>query len=213
VIAQLATHGDAEEVVATRTRILVAVGALLIVSAGAGALLIRPHDDNGAVDSSPFPVGHVFTAPEWVKVRTALVARGFDGAAARIISGDRFQLNNAPFALVRATSPSRGVCFLPVRGTRPGPAMCSTDGRLPAPLLVFSARDRWANKAATAVVGVVRHTITGVSMVDRHGFQSGVALIPATGGLLSFAGGYGDTKLVVRARLASGRIVAQTTLH
>jgi hypothetical protein len=36
-------------------------------------------------------------------------------------------------------------------------------------------------------------------------------LIPS-GKLLSFAGGYGDSKLVVRARTASGRIAAEVTL-
>jgi hypothetical protein len=37
-------------------------------------------------------------------------------------------------------------------------------------------------------------------------------LVPSTGGLWSVNGGYASSKLVVRARLASGRIVATTTL-
>jgi hypothetical protein len=62
------------------------------------------------------------------------------------------------------------------------------------------------------VVGIARRSVGGVSTVDRRGIASGVALIPAAGGLWSFAGGYGDTRLVVRARDASGRISAETTV-
>ena len=80
------------------------------------------------------------------------------------------------------------------------------------PLLVYGAPDRWGGRPATQVVGIARHSIAGVSVVDRIGLESGVALIPSTGGLWSFAGGYGDAKLVVRARLASGRVAAQTKL-
>jgi len=198
--------------VPARAWVFVAIGALLIVSAGAGSLLLRRPDDIRSVDRSPFPVGHVFTAQEWSKVKAALVANGFGAASVRVVSGDRLQWKSTPFALVRATSPSRGVCLLPVRDLQPGAASCSTDGRLAKPLLVFSARDRWGNHAATVVVGVVRHAIAGVSVVDRRGVPSGVALIPATGGLWSFASGYAGTRLVVRARSASGRVVAQTAL-
>jgi len=201
-------------VVTTRTWIIAAVGALLIVSAGAGSLLLRRHGDARPVGGSPFPVAHVFTAREWSQVTASLGARGYDGAAARIVSGIRLQSSDKPFALVRAVSPSRGVCFLPVRGIRSGAATCSSDGRLPVPLLVFSARDRWGNTRATAVVGVARHAISSVSIVDPEGIPEGVALIPAAGGLWSFAGGFGNTTaFVVRARVPSGRIVAQATLR
>ena len=213
VIPSVATTGDGVNVVTSRTWILVAIGALLIAATGAGSFLLRPHHDIRPVDSSPFPVGHVFTAQEWSKVETALAARGFDGAAARIVSGLRLQQKNESFALVRATSPSRGTCFLPVRGVRPGPATCSADGRLPSPLLVVAARDRFGSTRAIEVVGVARHAITSVSIVDARGIPSGVALLPAKGGLWSFAGGVGNaTKLVVRARVASGRVVAETAL-
>jgi hypothetical protein len=191
-----------------------AVGALLIVSAGAGTLLLRHQNDVRPADSSPFPVGQVFTTQEWAQVKTSLVARGFDGAAARVVSGLRLQRRNEPFALVRAASPSRGVCFLPVRGVQPGSATCATNGRLAVPLLVLSARDRWGSVRATAAVGVARHAITSVSVVDLRGIPAGVALIPATGGLWSFAGEFGNAaKLVVRARVASGRVVAQIALR
>ena len=213
VIAAVVTSGDAGNVATTRTWILAAVGVLLIVSAGAGSLLLRHHNNVRPSDSSPFPVGQVFTTQQWAQVKTTLVARGFDGAAARVVSGLRLQRKSEPFALVRATSPSRGVCFLPVRGLQPGAATCSSDGQLPTPLLVFSARDRWGNRsAATAVVGVARHAITGVSIIDPRGIPAGVALIPAAGGLWSFAGELGNTtKLVIQARVASARVVAQTT--
>jgi hypothetical protein len=214
VIAAVVTSGDAGNVATTRTWILAAVGALLIVSAGAGSLLLRHQSNVRPTDSSPFPVGQVFTTQQWAQVKTSLVARGFDGAAARVVSGLRLQRKSEPFALVRATSPSRGVCFLPVRGLQPGAATCSSDEQLPTPLLVFSARDRWGNRIATAVVGVARHAITSVSIIDPRGIPAGVALIPAAGGLWSFAGGFGNTtKLVIQARVASARVVAQTTLR
>jgi len=214
VIAAVVTSGDAGNVATTRTWILAAVGVLLIVSAGAGSLLLRHHNNVRPPDSSPFPVGQAFTTRQWSQVKKLLVARGFDGAAARVVSGLRLQRNNEPSALVRATSPSRGVCFLPVRGLQPGAATCRSDGRLPTPLLVFSARDRWGNRSATALVGVARHAITSVSITDPRGVPAGVALIPAGGGLWSFAGGFGNTtKLVVQARAASARVVAQTTLR
>ena len=198
--------------VATRASILAALGVALIASAGAGSLVLSRTAHTRTADTSPFPIGSVFTRAEWSKVTTALSARGFDATTAHVVSGLRLQSGNRPFALVRAASPSRGLCFLPVRGVHPGAATCSSNGRLPAPLLVYAAGDRWAGHAATEVVGVARRSVAGVSTVDRKGIASGVALIPATGGLWSFAGGYSDSRLVVRARLASGRIAAQTTL-
>ena len=212
-MAQTAASGDAGDMVPARAWVFVAIGAVLVVSVGAGSVLLRRSDDiSSSVDSSPFPVGQVFTLREWSKVKRALVAEGFGAASVRVVSGDRLEWKSKPFALVRATSPSRGVCFLPVSGLQPGAPSCSADGRLAKPLLVFSARDRWGTRAATLVVGVVRHAVTGVSVVDRRGVPSGVALIPATGGLWSFASGYGSTRLVVRARSASGRVIAQTAL-
>ena len=198
--------------VATRASILAALGLALIASAGAGSLVLSRTAHTRTADTSPFPIGSVFTRAEWSKVATALSTRGFDARTARVVSGLRLQSGNRPFALVRAASPSRGLCFLPVRGVHPGAATCSANGRLLAPLLVYAAGDRWAGHAATEVVGVARRSVAGVSTVDRKGIASGVALIPATGGFWSFAGGYSDARLVVRARLASGRIAAETTL-
>src|SRR5579864_2387231 len=191
-------------------RLIVGFGALLVACAGTGSLLVSRSGRTDIRASSPFPVGDVFKNTEWTHVETALSERGLRNAT--VVSGDRLQRSNQPFALVRATSRARGVCFLPVRGVRPGPATCTTDGHLASPLLVFGARDHWADNRATFVVGVVRHAVVGVSMVDARGYESGVALLPGPGGLWSFAGGYGSTSLVVRARLASGRIVAQRTV-
>jgi hypothetical protein len=64
----------------------------------------------------------------------------------------------------------------------------------------------------TSVVGVARHSIVGVSVVDRHGFGAGLPMVPTAGGLWSFTGGYGATKLTVRALLASNRVAARTTV-
>jgi hypothetical protein len=61
----------------------------------------------------------------------------------------------------------------------------------------------------TSVVGVARHSIVGVSVVGRHGYGAGLAMVPATGGLWSFTGEYGAAKLTVRARLASNRVAAR----
>ena len=189
-----------------------ALGMALIASAGAGSLVLALDAQTRTTDTSPFPIGQVFTRAEWSKVTTALVARGFDGGGAQVMSGLRLESRRQPFALIRAGSPSRGVCFLPVRGLRVGTATCSSNGRLRTPLLVFGASDHWNGLAATQVVGIARRSVAGVSMVNHRGMAFGVALVPATGGLWSFAGGYGDAKLVVRARLASGRVTAQTAL-
>lgn len=162
-------------------------------------------------DTSPFPVGQVFTSTEWAAVTRSLTARGFDGASAQVVSGLRLEATKKALGLVRATSTSRGLCFLPVRGVRPGAATCSSTGHLETPLLVYTAIDRWGNRKATQVVGVAQRRITGIWMVDHRGHVAGLALVPTTG-LWSFAGGYGETKLVIRARLASGRVAAQMTL-
>ena len=83
---------------AVRTRLIVAVGVLLIVSAGAGSLLVsRDTSVASTSDTSPFPVGHVFTNAEWTRVKTSLAARGFDGSAARVLSGLRLERNDAHF--------------------------------------------------------------------------------------------------------------------
>jgi hypothetical protein len=203
---------DGRCVFTTRTWTIVALGALLIVGAGTGSLLISRGAKAPPKDTSPFPVGQAFTSTEWSKVTRALVARGFDGTSAQVLSGLRVEFTKQPLALVRATSTSRGVCFLPVRGVHPGAPVCSANGRLQTPLLVYGASDRWPSSRGTEIVGIAQHRIAGVSMLDRRGIPSGVALIPASGGLWSFAGGYGEAKLVIRARLASGRIAAQTTV-
>ena len=195
-----------------RTRILLLTGVVLIASAGGGSLLLSRGAHSRPTDTSPFPVGQVFTQAEWAKVTTELARRGFDRSALRVVSGLRLQAQSKPLALVRASSATQGLCFVPVRGVEPGSPTCSLSGHLEKPLLVFAATDHWGNQTATDVVGVARHSVVGVSITDHRGFPSGVALIPSAGGLWSFAGGYGDSKILVRARLASGRIAAQTTL-
>jgi hypothetical protein len=197
-----------------RTRLIVAVGMLLIATAGAGSLLLsRDTSPATTTDSSPFPVGHVFTNTEWTRVKLSLRARGFAGSAARVVSGLRLlERNNRPFALVRTRSASGRTCFLPIRGVRPGRATCSSDGRLDTPLLAFGVADGSAKQPMTAIIGIARHGIAGVSVVDPRGFASGLAIVPTTGGLWSVTGEYGSAKLIIRARAASGRVVAQTTL-
>jgi hypothetical protein len=183
---------------------------MLIASAGAGSLLLSHAAKSDIRASTPFPVGEAFTTQEWSKAEASLAAHGYDQAV--VVSGMRVHSNAEPFALVRARSRSRGVCFLPVRGAALGAATCSSDGRLSMPLLVYGANDETAAQPTTAIVGAARPGITGVSLEDSRGFVSGLALVPSTGGLWSVNGGYGSSKLVVRARLASGRIVATTTL-
>jgi hypothetical protein len=195
----------------SRTRIFLAVGAVLIASAGAASLLLPQGSGAIAADSSPFPVGHVFTNAEWSKVKTTLGARGFDASPLRVVSGLRLESNNEPFALVRARSQARGVCFVLIRDVKPGPASCSSDGRLNVPLLAFGAADESPSGRMTEVVGVAQHRISGVSLVDARGFVSGLAIVPTVGGLWSVTGGYAGTHLVFRARVASGRIVGQIT--
>jgi hypothetical protein len=196
-------------VVTARVRALILVGVVLIAGAGIVSSLVARPAHRRAADTSPFPVGLTFTRAEWSKVTAKLARLGFDRA--RIVSGMRLQRQNQAFGLVRADSATRGLCFIPVRGARPGRPTCSPSGELEQSLLVYAAPDRWAGRIATDVIGVVPRSITGVSMIDHKGFASGVALIPS-GKLLSFAGGYGDSKLTVRAWTASGRIAAQTTL-
>ncbi len=197
---------------AIQTRLVLVLGVLLIAVAGAGAMFVTRDASVIASDSSPFPVGHVFTDTEWASVEATLVGRGFEAGTARVVSGQRLQRSDEPFALVRATSTNRGVCFLPVRGTRPGAATCSTNGRLNTPLLAFGAADGSAKQPMTAIVGVARHGISGVSAADARGFVSGLPMVPTTGGLWAVTGGYGSTTLVIRARTASGRVVSQITL-
>lgn len=189
---------------------IAALGAVLIASAGAGSLFLSRAAKSDIKASAPFPVGEAFTSQEWPKAEASLAAHGFIQPV--VVSGMRVRSNTEPFALVRARSRTRGVCFLPVRGATLGAATCSSDGRLSVPLLVFGANDGTAAQPMTAIVGAARPEITGVSLEDSRGFVSGLALVPSTGGLWSVNGGYGNSKLVLRARLASGHIVATTTL-
>jgi hypothetical protein len=196
-----------------RIWIIVLAGALLIATAGVGSLVVSRDAGTRPTDTSPFPVGLAFTQAEWEKVAATLARRGFEPTTLRVVSGMRLQSPTQPLALVRAASRSRGICFVPVRGVQPGSATCSSGGRLDKPLLVFAASDSMGDgHRSTDIVGVARHSVVGVSMVDHRGFESGVALVPSAGGLWSFAGGYSDARVVVRARLASGRIAAQIKL-
>jgi hypothetical protein len=203
---------DTQVVATARTRLLILVGAVMIAGAAGSSLLLSGRSHTPATDTSPFPVGLTFTRGEWSTVTTKLERLGFDRATLKVVSGMRLQTPNRAFGLVRAVSTDRGVCFIPFHGVRPGTPTCSSNGNLKKPLLVFAASDRWgAGHVATDVIGIVPHSIVGVSMVDHRGIESGVALIPS-GKLLSFSGGYGDSGLVVRARTASGRIAAQVKL-
>lgn len=167
-----------------------------------------------STDTSPFPVGLAFTQPEWANVTAKLTKLGFAPTTLRVVSGMRTQSPSKPFALIRATSRSRGLCFVPVLGTRPGRATCSLSGRLDKPLLVFATTDSMGKgHKATDIVGVAQHAVVGVSMIDHRGFESGVSMVPSAGGLWSVTGGYGDAKIVVRARLASGRVAAEIKLR
>jgi hypothetical protein len=206
------TCGRYSTVSPTRTWIIGLTGVVLIAAAGAGSFVLSRDARTQPTDTSPFPVGLAFTQAEWAKVTTTLTRRGFDPATLRVVSGMRLETPSQPLALVRAASRSRGLCFVPVRGVRPGRATCSSSGHLDKPLLVFAATDRMGGGKATDIVGVARHSVIRVSMIDDRGFESGVALIPSAGGLWSFAGGYGSAKVVVRARLASGRITPQIKL-
>jgi hypothetical protein len=197
----------------TRIRTIVLIGVALVATAGAGWSMLSPGARTQPADTSPFPVGLAFTKAEWANVPGALARRGFERSTVRVVSGMRLESPDQPLALVRASSPSRGLCFVPVRGRHAGNATCSLSGRLEKPLLVFAAKSRLDDgRRATDIVGIASPGIAGVSMIDPHGFESGVALVPAAGGLWSFAGGYSAPSIVVRARLASGRVVARTKL-
>jgi hypothetical protein len=184
-------------------------GVVLIACTGGASLLLSRHSHHFASDTSPFPVGLTFTRAEWSKVTRKLARLGFHRPT--VVSGMRQQAPNRAFGIVRAVSTARGACFIPVHAVQLGSPTCSLSGDLEKPLLVYAASDRWAGHIATDVIGVVPRSITGVSMIDPSGFESGLALIPS-GTLFSFAGAYGDSKLVVRARIASGRIEAQVKL-
>ena len=209
----MATDGRYSTVRISRTWIILLTGIVLIATAGAGSLVSSRDAYTPPADTSPFPVGLAFTQAEWAKVTTALMRRGFERTTLRVVSGMRRESPSLPLALVRAASRSQGLCFVLVRGVHPGSATCSSSGRLDRPLLVFAATDRAGDgRSVTDIVGIAGHSVVGVSMIDHRGFESGVALIPSAGGLWSFAGGYSDATIVVRARLASGRIAAQTKL-
>jgi hypothetical protein len=194
----------------TRTTLIAVLGAVLIASAGAGSLLLSGAAKSDIRPSSPFPVGEAFTSQEWSKAEASFAAHGFSQPV--VVSGMRVRSNTEPFALVRARSRSRGVCFLVVRGAGFLAATCSSNGHLSVPLLVFGANDGTATQPMTAIVGAARPSITGVSLEDSRGLVAGLVLEPTVGGLWSVNGGYGSTKLVLRARGASGRTVATTTL-
>jgi hypothetical protein len=196
-----------------RIRTIVLIGAVLIATVGAGWSMLSQGARTQPADTSPFPVGLAFTKAEWANVAGSLARRGFERNTLRVVSGMRLESPDQPLALVRAASPSRGLCFLPVRGLHAGNATCSLSGRLEEPLLVVAAKSRLADgRRSTDIVGVARPAVAGVSMIDPHGFESGVALVPAVDGLWSFAGGYSAPSIVVRARLASGRVVARKKL-
>ena len=192
---------------------MIAAGAALVATAAVGSLVFARSGHSQATDTSPFPVGLAFTQPEWASVKARLTQQGFDPSTLRVVSGMRTQSPSGPLALIRARSRSRGLCFVGVRGVQPGSATCSLSGRLQKPLLVFATADRMSDgHKMTDIVGVARHAIVGVSMIDHRGFESGVALVPSVGGLWSVTGGYSDPKIVVRARLASGHIAAELKL-
>jgi hypothetical protein len=195
----------------TRTWVIAACGLALIAAAGVTSLLFARNGHSFDTDSSPFPVGQTFTSTEWEHVTERLERRGFNPATMGVVSGMRLQSPAKPLALVRATS-SRGLCFIPVLGSRAGTATCSLSGHLEQPMLVYAATDHWSGKRATVIVGVARRSVVGVSMTDRRGFGSGAALIPSPGHLWSFAGGYGGSRVVVQARAASGRVVSHVQL-
>jgi hypothetical protein len=194
----------------TRLRIILAAGVILLATTAALSLFLSPKGARTPKDTSPFPVGDVFTPSEWADVRASLGATGFIPATAQTVAGLRLPTAHTPLAVVRVESRLHGLCFVPVRGTRLGVASCSRLSHS-TPLLAFGALDGSSRQKMVSVVGVATADVGSVSLSDGR-WVSGLAFVPIGHQLWSFAGGMGTTRdsVVVRARAASGHVLDET---
>jgi hypothetical protein len=200
-------------VVASRGWIIAALGFVVILSAGAGSMLLSRKAPDATITASPH--WGLYTPTSWNIVATKFEDRGFSGASIHVVTGTKLAGTGQPFAILGARSASGRDCFAMARGTALGATICTVS----KPLVVFAARDlcaqcapgRTAVKTLT-ILALVRRDVSSVTMIDR-GHESGVVITPAGGGAYAFNSETALTNMVLRARGKGASILAQVPVH
>jgi hypothetical protein len=200
-------------VVASRAWIVAALGVVMILSAGAGSVLLSRKVPNGTITASPH--WGLYGPTSWNAVAAKFEQRGFSGASVHVVTGTKLASTGQPFAILGARSGSGRNCFAVARGTALGATICTVS----KPLVVFAAQDLCAACApgrsplkTLTILALVRRDVTSVTMVDR-GHESGVGISPAGGGTYAFNSGTALTNTVLRARGKGASILAQVPVH
>lgn len=199
--------------VASRAWIVAALGVVVILSAGAGSVLLSRKAPNATITASPH--WGLYTPTSWNVVATKFEQRGFSGASIHVVTGTKLASTGQSFAILGARSGSGRNCFAVARGTALGATICTVS----KPLVVFAARDLCVQCSpggtplkTLTILALVRRDVTSVTMNDR-GHESGVVITPAGGGTYAFNSGTALTNTVLRARGKGASILAQVPVH
>ena len=199
--------------VASRGWIIAALGFVVILSAGAGSMLLSRKAPDATITASPH--WGLYTPTSWDVVATKFEQRGFSGPSVHVVTGTKLAGTGQSFAILGARSGSGRDCFAVARGTAVGTTICTVS----KPLVVFAARDLCAQCApgrtplkTLTIVALVRRDVSSVTMIDR-GHESGVVITPAGGGTYAFNSGASLNNTVLRARGKGASILAQVPVR
>jgi hypothetical protein len=104
-------------VVASRGWIIAALGVVVILSAGAGSVLLSRNAPSGTITASPH--WGLYTPTSWKVVATKFEQRGFSGASIHVVTGTKLAGTGQSFAILGARSGSGRNCFAVARGGDP----------------------------------------------------------------------------------------------
>ena len=194
------------------------LGLVLAGSLGGFALANR----GSAATLKPSAAWGMFTDTTWEKIKGRVASRGFRPASVRVISAAGGQQDrDTGFSMLAASRPSGATCFIAVRRTTLGASIC----RLTKPVTVFAMSDTFTELTSngrkhsvvtTILVGLARPDVSGVAvsfMSFGRPWLQGQALLPASGGIHTFAGGYRGASATLVAFGVGGQALDRLALH
>jgi hypothetical protein len=197
---------DARPVLRLDPRQLILPAVLVCVLAGLGILWSTFHAP--VVDA---PWSGLYTSEQWDVVKADFSRRGFAPESVHVVTATVLA-NGHRFGIIGAAK--RGnTCLAVARGAAVGATIC----RISKPLMLFYAPDTCAPCSpggapvrTFAVIGLIRSD--AIVTVIAQGHEGGVGSVPAGIGY-AFTSGFGTGNLRIRARDASGRVLASFSLH
>jgi hypothetical protein len=157
--------------------------------------------------------GWLYSSEKWDVVKASFARRGFDPDSVKVLTATTLT-NGRQFAIISGRTGTGRTCLVVARGTAIGATIC----RISKPVMVFYARDT-CNICAPdgtpmktlSILGLIRGDVT--ITVSERGREGGLGGVPAgIGSAFNVTFGSG-TERVLRARNATGRVLASFSLR